>query len=563
MYKKTVKKNSVKVIIFMIIILCTNVFSSVVSDNDGSAFITKAEFDSLKNNFTSELNSYNSNIDNTIDNAIASYLSGVKVETSGELKLLYNVSNSTSYKPMMVKNKTNSIKKQTFQGGNYLNSLWASYGTGPQTTDDFNPFRGPNFTQLSLLGNGYFDQMEGWTFDNEAPTILTNKYNYDNCSLFLAVTTTMNQNFGFGDTADTWVMGIQPGTLNNKLINTIYTDPTGIGNGSGNWACGTRSSWLADTITDAIAKSNWVDQLPIPATFANRYAKRNNGALYVEKVWALEYMISHSINNEDKNVYIYTKCDDVIYAHDADETVIEEYRDYMNDVASSDVIGAESTNLYLSDKTENWMWWHAWDSTYTEHIIGPRRNWRFTPKFKLKNTSTEVAPNTPSVSGGTNYWNTLSQFKNGKIEYTDHNGVKGYPHFYGGIPLFALKNEYKNVKFDINISPTINTSATNICIQVMSEEFPNGYDMTTWTTLKKNALQEIKGSVTQGGTVINYSYDTTNNYLSIPVNTTTTITLNEPEVNKTYFIRWWENGNADCVGGKIELLNNGKFLSSN
>ena len=56
-----------------------NSFAAVVSDNDGSAFVTKAEFDSLKNNFQSQLNQYNENIDSKIDNAIASYLSGVTI----------------------------------------------------------------------------------------------------------------------------------------------------------------------------------------------------------------------------------------------------------------------------------------------------------------------------------------------------------------------------------------------------------------------------------------------------------------------------------------------------
>lgn len=65
-----------------IIILCMNSFAAVVSDNDGSAFITKAEFDSLKNNFQSQLDAYNTAIDTKIDTAIASYLSGINISVS-------------------------------------------------------------------------------------------------------------------------------------------------------------------------------------------------------------------------------------------------------------------------------------------------------------------------------------------------------------------------------------------------------------------------------------------------------------------------------------------------
>ena len=59
-------------------------FAAVVSDNDGSAFITKAEFDSLKNDFQSQIDSYNINIDNKIDAAIAGYIAGIKVEKWSE-----------------------------------------------------------------------------------------------------------------------------------------------------------------------------------------------------------------------------------------------------------------------------------------------------------------------------------------------------------------------------------------------------------------------------------------------------------------------------------------------
>ena len=79
---KIIKKiTSVKFFILAFsIIICISNFASVVSENDGAAFITKAEFDSLKNTFQSQINEYTANIDNKIDNAIAGYLSGISVE---------------------------------------------------------------------------------------------------------------------------------------------------------------------------------------------------------------------------------------------------------------------------------------------------------------------------------------------------------------------------------------------------------------------------------------------------------------------------------------------------
>ena len=56
-----------------------NTLGAVVSDNDGSAFITTAEFDSLKNNFQAQIDQYNTSIDSKIDGAIAAYLSGINI----------------------------------------------------------------------------------------------------------------------------------------------------------------------------------------------------------------------------------------------------------------------------------------------------------------------------------------------------------------------------------------------------------------------------------------------------------------------------------------------------
>ena len=73
---KTAKK---ALCLIFVLLLSINSFAAAVSDNDGSAFITKAEFDSLKNNFQAQINAYNTSIDAKIDEAIASYLSGLKI----------------------------------------------------------------------------------------------------------------------------------------------------------------------------------------------------------------------------------------------------------------------------------------------------------------------------------------------------------------------------------------------------------------------------------------------------------------------------------------------------
>ena len=83
------------------VLLSLDSFAAVVSDNDGAAFITKAEFDSLRIDFQSALDRYNSNIDTKIEAAIASYIEGVKRTKVEDLDSLLNKINDAcgdSYK---------------------------------------------------------------------------------------------------------------------------------------------------------------------------------------------------------------------------------------------------------------------------------------------------------------------------------------------------------------------------------------------------------------------------------------------------------------------------------
>ena len=76
--------------IFMCIVILFNIYSfaAVIDDNDGAAFITKAEFESLKEDFDNQIDNYNASIDSKIDGAIASYLAGVNIAKTGETENL-------------------------------------------------------------------------------------------------------------------------------------------------------------------------------------------------------------------------------------------------------------------------------------------------------------------------------------------------------------------------------------------------------------------------------------------------------------------------------------------
>ena len=82
--------------LFLVVLMSINTLGAVVSDNDGSAFITKSEFDSLKNDFQSQIDQYNTSIDSKIDGAIASYLAGLQVAKKQQKRIVLSNWNNVS-----------------------------------------------------------------------------------------------------------------------------------------------------------------------------------------------------------------------------------------------------------------------------------------------------------------------------------------------------------------------------------------------------------------------------------------------------------------------------------
>ena len=80
MMKRIIKKYSkiTKKIISLLVVLVLNITSfAAVGANDGSAFVTKAEFDALVNTFNEQMDDYESNLVSKIDGAVANYLAGL------------------------------------------------------------------------------------------------------------------------------------------------------------------------------------------------------------------------------------------------------------------------------------------------------------------------------------------------------------------------------------------------------------------------------------------------------------------------------------------------------
>lgn len=86
--------------------------AAIVSDNDGSAFVTKSEFEALKKNFDSQIVNYNSSIDTKIDGAIAAYLAGITLSQKPEITW-DTLIEKLGGKPLNFKNKFKTITTTT------------------------------------------------------------------------------------------------------------------------------------------------------------------------------------------------------------------------------------------------------------------------------------------------------------------------------------------------------------------------------------------------------------------------------------------------------------------
>ena len=128
--------------ILLVLIIGVNSYAAVVSDNDGAAFISKAEFDSLRTNFQSKINEFNTSIDNKIEAAISSYLKGMKASKETKQDNLYNRF-ATTVKWSSVPIQTTSLKYRVksfsalfFQGDGYSssNQLLCRFMSGSKDT---------------------------------------------------------------------------------------------------------------------------------------------------------------------------------------------------------------------------------------------------------------------------------------------------------------------------------------------------------------------------------------------------------------------------------------------
>ena len=87
--KKFFKLGKRMLALFIVVLLNINSYAAVGA-NDGSAFVTKAEFDALVNTFNEQMDTYQSGLNAKIDGAISNYLAGLSSVTTEKLFIMLN-----------------------------------------------------------------------------------------------------------------------------------------------------------------------------------------------------------------------------------------------------------------------------------------------------------------------------------------------------------------------------------------------------------------------------------------------------------------------------------------
>ena len=134
----------------LVLLLSIESFAAVVSDNDGSAFITKAEIDSLKNSFQSQINQYSTSMDSKIDGAIASYLAGIKVVLNKRTNVFFQDWNEITMRNYELKNQ---------YGYPTVNLQMSYFGAGHNATN-FDRYPSAYGLGTVLNGNGVISHMK-------------------------------------------------------------------------------------------------------------------------------------------------------------------------------------------------------------------------------------------------------------------------------------------------------------------------------------------------------------------------------------------------------------------
>ena len=565
--------------LFLVVLMSIDSFAAIVSDNDGSAFVTKAEFESLKENFAEQIENYNTSIDSKIDGAIASYLAGINLANKNYINGFVEVKTNSDYIFGRVRDY-GGITKQlwndamiqlvswgfngTYAGGLQRYPFKSTRGSSQEGASNYSRYVMHNYALTPLWENANTDLI-GYVFD---ATGVVRKMLLDDNITWSGFDFEASDYGGTGTYS--WILRNVTFNAASRQIDVTYDDlMTSVGRF---YVYGPHvSSWWTSNFNSLVVSQKGYDSRSSGEGASwNQYCNQST----LHEVYNSKKTFVHTTGSEWTQRNIYNNVNVPIYAYMDGETQLETFADPLN---IDGFINPETGNKYTFDKgsfgydnqiilmksnntsdfnvlavgNDLWTEWgtsasdESWASTDSQMV----------PKVKLKNTTTvtDLKPTVKGYGESTAKFNNLSQFKNHLMKYTNSDGDDDYARYYGGVPLFNQNETGEKCEFKIKFD---GTAGRKIRLYVKKYEFPNAFYSTTssaWTATNPDSNKSYLDDlivVTSNANTTN-----TNKYIDLNLNTTYTITVKDPEKNVPYFLRWAElNGSTEVAGGWITYL---------
>ena len=435
------------VAMLMVLLLSIESFGAIVSDNDGSAFITKAEFDSLKNDFQSQIDQYNTSIDSKIDGAIAAYLSGIKIDTTTTLTDMITAAkdnNANNVKFAKWKTPVATQDVHDVEAGFIMSRLagvsWANNESGAG-------LYGFCIWNNSSAWDGQVRPVRYTNFTGDA-TNFTSAYYY---AKFPFGTGNDADNVTEGNVQDWYLPNISRWRLHVNLRSTIMTFTSAQISANLEDITYPPASVTVDFTTNANAKAG-------PATFGG--ASVSFGAFELTPTNSITHTLSirdssDATNNDFLNYNISgtipsttTRCIDYDYRNNYYASQTSTLTIQKDQKATTTDGSKSGANISFKKGNLSWQEVVHKDSNYNNF------------EFKWKYNRTKLY----SLA-----WNRLTN------QYYDQLMQKPWYKYYG-IPLCKTPTKKGSLKLTINVS---HSSGNGAVVRIMDKPFPNGAMPTT------------------------------------------------------------------------------------
>ena len=196
---------------------------AIVNDNDGAAFITKAEFESLKNEFQVEIDQYNKSLDNKINGIIANYWDGLIIKKT--VKIDPYVSN---YSVLRFYNFPNRPIR------NFISDFDSQKSYNNDVIDGSNAIH--RIMGVEFWAHDYSDVMpKAYHYAASAP-----KYRYWPSSIFLDASWRVIVSYGYGGVFNDTSYSASSGYLNRTQYYTLSII------GGGRWCSNSTAGFISN-----------------------------------------------------------------------------------------------------------------------------------------------------------------------------------------------------------------------------------------------------------------------------------------------------------------------------